>query len=424
MHFKIWSFSVLICAGLCFQCTSGRQYTQKPTKSVLNPDEESVEVKSLIYHLNDTVSLLLLEIMNENLMYRRPDTCNAFYAEVNVRVQLLTDHGSRVILDSAGIQLSDRASVEIATGSLKTMFQLKVPKGKDYYADIKVLDLNKKIVYVKGQNVYKSNNFGRQNYLVNVKGNVSFQYLFKERDTLNIETNMDKDQYTVDYFKGDFKPAFPPFSTMKGESVKYTADSSFRVLKINGKMSLIMPNNGFYHIRSNSDTRDGLSLYCFGNAYPGLNNSEEMIRATRYIMSKDEFENCLRSDDQKKAIDDFWLNIGGSRERAKELLKKYYSRVKEANKFYTSYCEGWKSDRGMLMIVLGKPNYIYKGVKTETWLYGLESNPNAIRYVFVKTNNPFSDNDYTLERSQFYKEHWYQAVDIWRQGHVYMNQQK
>ncbi len=85
---------------------------------------------------------------------------------------------------------------------------------------------------------------------------------------------------------------------------------------------------------------------------------------------------------KKAAIDDFWLNIGGSLERARELLKKYYGRVKEANKHYSSYTQGWKSDRGMIYIVMGPPANIYKSKKDEIWMYGNESNPNALRFVF------------------------------------------
>ena len=51
-------------------------------------------------------------------------------------------------------------------------------------------------------------------------------------------------------------------------------------------------------------------------------NSDEMINCTRYLMSKDEFEACKHSVDKKAAIDQFWITIAGSSERAKELLKK------------------------------------------------------------------------------------------------------
>jgi hypothetical protein len=106
------------------------------------------------------------------------------------------------------------------------------------------------------------------------------------------------------------------------------------------------------------------------------------------------------------------------------LLKRYYGRVKEANKYYTSYTQGWKTDRGMVFVVFGKPTNMYMTSKGEVWVYGMETSMNSIRFVFNKTENPFSDNDYILERSQFFKDPWYSAVDYWRQGHVYMDMRR
>jgi hypothetical protein len=46
-----------------------------------------------------------------------------------------------------------------------------------------------------------------------------------------------------------------------------------------------------------------------------------MIKATRYLMNKEEYDNCMNASDQKVEIDKFWLSIGGSNERAKECLR-------------------------------------------------------------------------------------------------------
>jgi hypothetical protein len=75
----------------------------------------------------------------------------------------------------------------------------------------------------------------------------------------------------------------------------------------------------------------------------------------------------------------------------------------------------------MIFTIFGTPTNIYKSSKTEIWVYGPENSPNATRFVFNKTQNPFSDNDYILERSQFFKDPYYTAVDYWREGRVYIN---
>ncbi|MGZ4158392.1 MAG: GWxTD domain-containing protein, partial [Bacteroidia bacterium] len=120
------------------------------------------------------------------------------------------------------------------------------------------------------------------------------------------------------------------------------------------------------------------------------------------------------------SIEKFWLACTGSQDRAKEIIRKYYNRVKDANLFFTSYIEGWKTDRGMIYLIYGAPNVIYRTANAEVWTYGEENNINSLSYSFLKVNNPFSDNDYTLERSSVYKQSWGSAVDIWRQGRTYL----
>ena len=36
-----------------------------------------------------------------------------------------------------------------------------------------------------------------------------------------------------------------------------------------------------------------------------------------------------------------------------------------------------------------------------------------------KMENPFTENDYKLQRSPMYKSSWYRAVDSWRSGRAY-----
>ena len=156
-------------------------------------------------------------------------------------------------------------------------------------------------------------------------------------------------------FLKDQGPALPPFSTKESEDLNLKLDTFFTMpLSINQFM-ISMPEKGFYHIMADPKSEEGLNLFTYSEHFPGVSNSEEMINCTRYLMSKEEFDECKSAGDQKACIDRFWLNIAGSNERARELLKRYYGRVKEANKNYTSYTQGWKTDRGMVSIIFGSP---------------------------------------------------------------------
>jgi GWxTD domain-containing protein len=416
----------VITALVLSTCQTNRQYTSKPTKSLINPDSDLLEANAVAYHLTDSTTGIFLEIKNENLLYKRPDTTKVFYAEIRISYKLLSEQNSRKILDSGAYYLRDRAGGEnVKMKSLYSQFRLKAFMPNNYYLEIEIFDLNRKTKYIQGLNIYKQNKFSDQNFLVTMRDTVVFKNNFLKDDKVVVRfSNPSITQVTVDCFFKDFGPALPPFSLKPPDVLKYKPDSVF-VLSLNrNQFMLVMPEKGFYHIKANPGSYEGISLYTYDKTFPGVSNSDEMINCTRYLMSREEFENCKGSADKKNCIDQFWLALGGSNERARELLKKYYGRVKEANKNYSSYTQGWKSDRGMIFIVFGPPTNIYKSRKDEVWVYGNEADPNTLRVIYNKTPNPFTDNDYVMERSQFYKDNWYTAVEYWRQGLIYLDKRK
>lgn len=417
---------LLAVAVFLLTCQTKRQYTSKPTKSLVNPDSDLLEVNAVAYHLNDSVTQTFLEIKNENILYKRPDTCKAFYAELSITYKLLYEQNARKILDSGTFYVRDRASDErVMIKSLYSQFKLKAYSGGSYYLDIEIFDLNKKTKYTQGINIYKQNSFSEQNFLVTMNDTIAFKNNFLKDDKVVVRfANKAITQVTVDCFFKEFGPALPPFSTKAPDDLKYRPDSVFVLQLPTNQFMLTMPERGFYHIKSDTKSYEGITLYTYDKTFPGVSNSDEMINCTRYLMSRDEFENCKDAVDKKNCIDNFWLTLGGSNERARELLKRYYGRVKEANKNYSSYTQGWKSDRGMVFIIFGPPTNTYRSKKDEIWVYGNEANPNTLRFIYNKTENPFTDNDFIMERSQYYKDSWYTAVEYWRQGLIYLDNRR
>ena len=168
--------------------------------------------------------------------------------------------------------------------------------------------------------------------------------------------------------------------------------------------------------------REGVTIYYFSDFFPEIKRAEDMIPPLRFITTKAEYDELTSSTNQKAAIEKFWVNCVGNQDKAREVIRKFYTRMHEANIFYTSYIEGWKTDRGMIYLIYGAPNSVYRTANTETWTYGEENNINSLQYSFTKVANPFTDNDYSLERSSVYKQSWYSSVDIWRQGKLYLQE--
>jgi GWxTD domain-containing protein len=139
----------------------------------------------------------------------------------------------------------------------------------------------------------------------------------------------------------------------------------------------------------------------------------------RFITTKTEHEEIIKNSYPKLLIDRFWLECGGSKEHARELIRVFYRRVEEANYYFSTYTEGWKSDRGMIHLLFGNPNQIIRSSQGEVWNYGEDSNAALLSFTFKKVDSPFTNNLYLLEREPGYKPYWERMVQTWRSGKIY-----
>ena len=114
----------------------------------------------------------------------------------------------------------------------------------------------------------------------------------------------------------------------------------------------------------------------------------------------------------KKAFDRVILSVTGNTERAKNLMRNYFKRVEWANYYFTSYKEGWKTDRGMIYILFGLPEEVYKFSDREVWNY--KSPSLKVTFNFVKSSTLFDPDNYVLIREKKFQETWYEKVDLWR----------
>lgn len=324
--------------------------------------------------------------------------------------------------DTASLFIKDKQT-NVLVKDLKGSFFFKLKKGSKYYINVNVFDYNKKSQYTQSLFADKTNTENRQNFLItNSKSEIYYSNYFKPNDVVYVSSVRNNEKlFMVDYFKSKFKIALPPFSNEEMSRFSYKPDSSFSVYSKNETLEIALPNAGFFHLKTNEDTKEGVTFYIYEPSFPKIKDAEQMILATRYIMAKREFDNCINAIDKKVCIDKFWTDLGGSNERATELIKKYYARIQEANKTFTSFQEGWKTDRGMIYIVFGAPNSVSKQSNGEIWTYGDGGNSNSTIFTFSKVINPFTDNDFYLERNEILKFPWYQAVDAWRQGRIYLD---
>lgn len=159
-------------------------------------------------------------------------------------------------------------------------------------------------------------------------------------------------------------------------------------------------------------------------SFPHVESFDLMVDALVYLATKKEYREILDAPDeleQKRRFDAFWGALMPVREQAADLLEQYYSRVEEANLRYTTYKEGWKTDRGMVYILLGDPIYVDTQVDVEMWFYRYSDEGGSIPFVFERRRLYQSGGmyeSYLLIRQPEHDRSWRRALRRWRSGSV------
>jgi hypothetical protein len=121
-------------------------------------------------------------------------------------------------------------------------------------------------------------------------------------------------------------------------------------------------------------------------------------------------------------MEKFWLEKMPDLTSARAMVNRYYQRVLEANRLFTTYKEGWKTDRGMIYIVLGAPLAIQRQFENERWEYDLSRNLVENLYTFRRViieGEEAEVRGYVLVRSSAYEQFWFEMSDRWRRGNIF-----
>ena len=166
--------------------------------------------------------------------------------------------------------------------------------------------------------------------------------------------------------------------------------------------------------------RQHRNLSVKGEAFPRLATLAELVDALDYIAYPREMALIAEGttpSERRRRFDAFWGGLVSDRRVAANLLRQYYERVEEANLLFTSHKAGWKTDRGMLYVVFGAPEFVEVTFEGEVWHYSYDAEDPASTFVFQRADaygDPFGH--YVLVRQPIYERNWTQAIDRWRRG--------
>lgn len=222
----------------------------------------------------------------------------------------------------------------------------------------------------------------------------------------------DPEPVTCFYYGTAFDAARPPMTTESaGYSKTLDRDSTFTMTG-----AARLGSAGLYLFQKDTTGSRAYALRVETGQYPRFTQLEELVPPLVYITKEEEYARLAAIGNDKKQFDRFWLDMVKDPERAAAVIRTFYNRVEAANTLFTSFKQGWKTDMGMIYIVMGKPDFVENDGNTEIWNYSKTSQAPGQSYRFIKTSTIFSPDHYVLIRDKKYAQSWYKAINLLRKG--------
>jgi len=212
------------------------------------------------------------------------------------------------------------------------------------------------------------------------------------------------------YYKGNFLPGSPPFVESESRVDRFLFhDSTFR---LTSESKIQIKAEGLYLFQEDTASESGVALLGVRTAYPRFTRVEDLIKPMIYLCTQKEYDQLKAANGDKVKFDKVVLEITGDKDRAKNFIRSYFRRVELANLYFTSYKEGWKTDRGMIYLIFGNPTEVTLTGDSEVWRYKNIGQS----FTFVKTGSVYGPDYFVLVRDKRYTESWYTTIDLWRKS--------
>ena len=207
-------------------------------------------------------------------------------------------------------------------------------------------------------------------------------------------------------YRESYSAADPPMADMKPLAPSLSMDSSFTFTD-----SVSFQDGYFYTVLHDSSAASGVTMLKVPPYFPEYRQLRELVESMFYITSDLEKKTLMNSKDLKKNFDSFWINNFSTKTRARNAIRKYYKSVERANILFTDFKAGWKTDRGMMFIVFGLPDEVYRTNGLEEWYYD-----SGEAFEFSVISSFFAARTYTLRRKIDFETLWFQKVSGIRKG--------
>lgn len=395
---------------------------ERDLSDIYNPSRSTLNPSYTLYHVNDSNSVIYIRVFPAELLFSQANEQGQMLAKLKIsyRISQAGENLTEIMMTDSGSTIKTLNRNEVRN-SFFSAIPVKAFKGSRYIAEVKLRDELRGSFNIEYLLVDRTSDFNAQNFRVlSSRTNYpAFTEHFNSQESFKLAFNrIGFDTILVDYYSPDRSMPRPVFSNTPEIPLRTVPDSSW-YMPFSDTAIYSLETEGMYHLRMNSESKVGLTLFNFGTNFPRTLSPDDMLGPLVYLTSTAEFRDLRLQPNRKLAIDNFWLGTTTSMESAKELIKVYYNRVLFSNLNFTSHKEGWKTDRGMIYIIFGPPAKLEKSFNQEKWIYFSRRSSSPVEFIFDRKINMFTDRDFQLQRSTSSISLWTQAVQSWRKGRIY-----
>ncbi len=412
---------------LIIGCSSSReaQVSEPPgfTASLYNPSRLSLHPDFLIFHESAGYSVLFIRAYPAELRFSEANEDAEYRAMLALRYQLIhlnDPAGEGVVIDSASVTYRLSARDENKPAFFASL-NIPVEQGENYLLRLETEDLNRGSKGLEYLHVDKTSPWGAQNFKVvsNFSGYPKFMRFFIPGESFDVNyRDPSVDSVKLSYFLMESELPRPPITASADYTLNYTPDTSY-MAALKDTSSYDLSREGMYLMRVDERFDQGLTLFNFGESFPQVKSPDELMEPLFYLATLAEYRDLRRESNRKLAVDNFWLGLGNNLERSRELIRIYYNRVVYSNLYFTTNKEGWKTDRGMIFILLGPPSRIQMTGNGERWYYLARRRGRAVEFRFDRQPDVFSNQHMVWVQTTDSRMYWNEAVRVWRSGKVY-----
>ncbi len=421
---KAFFYSFLVILAACSTNKKIQKAQREINRTVTAPPVVAakpmvVAIKSR-YLLKDSMSVkIFMELDIENL--RTDKVVQQLNDNFRFNYLLQPDYGVRERISSGKIDITEQ-NVFLKDDRVLVSFDIARPKNLPkglLLTEIFQLDDNKKsnndlVIDFNGMRL--NDRFG---VFINGFSIPVFRNFINKNDSFQLKSVLShpRSLYLIRY-KNDFTPAQSPMATTVRPSIaSLTIEET---IKVEANTFIKLEKEGLYQaVEDTNVTSSGFGLMLVDERFPRITRPEILVKPLVYMTTSQELKSINENADAKQALDKFFLAItSGNQMVSKKIIKNYYGRIEQANRLFTSYKEGWKTDKGMVYVVLGPPNKVQRSRDREVWIYSQSQNFSEIIFTFNRKPNQFTENYYELVRYPEYQAYWYPFVEAWRTGNV------